>query len=384
MNTATHGGLRTAAPSTREALRRGLAGTGAIAVMLAVLLSAPADPLRAQSTAAEPPCDITTTERVVAIGDVHGAYDRFVAMLRGAGLIDARQRWVGGRARLVQTGDVLDRGPDSRKVIDLLRKLDGEASRAGGRVHALLGNHEFMRIVGDWRYVSVGEFKAFQTGESAALRDRVHELNAGLADKRARAEKREFNEREYRAQFMKDFPLGYFDMQLAFGKDGDYGKWVRSRIAAVRINGVLFMHGGVSDMVANLGCEGLNAEVQRNLAAIPVPPEQLTSLLSSREDGPLWYRGMASEPEASFEPMLDSILKRFNVRAVVIGHTPVANGQITTRFNGRVVLIDTGMLNGEFFPKGTASALEMQGNALAAVYEDGRRVPLTAQSPATK
>ena len=369
MNTATHRSLRTAAT---------------IAVVLAVLFSAPAGPPRAQSNAAEPPCDITTTERVVAVGDVHGAYDRFVAMLRGAGLIDGRQRWTGGRARLVQTGDVLDRGPDSRKVIDLLRKLENEASRAGGRVHALLGNHEFMRIVGDWRYVSAGEFKAFQTGESAALRDRVHELNAGLADKRARAEKRDFNEREYRAQFMKDFPLGYFDMQLAFGKDGDYGKWVRSRIAAVRINGVLFMHGGVSDMVANLGCEGLNAEVQRNLAAIPVPPEQLTSLLSSREDGPLWYRGMASEPEASFEPMLDSILKRFNVRAVVIGHTPVATGQITGRFNGRVVLIDTGMLNGEFFPKGVPSALEMQGTTLAAVYEDGRRVPLTAPSTATK
>ena len=356
MNTATHRGLRTATP---------------LAVVLAVLFSARAEPPRAQGAAAELPCDITTTERVVAIGDVHGAYDRFVAMLRGAGLIDARQRWMGGRARLVQTGDVLDRGPDSRKVIDLLRKLESEASRAGGHVHALLGNHEFMRIVGDWRYVSAGEFKAFQTGDSALLRDRVHELNAELAEKRARAEKRDFNPREYRAQFMKDFPLGYFDMQLAFGKDGDYGKWVRSRIAAVRINGVLFMHGGVSDMVANLGCEGLNAEVQRNLAAVPVPAEQLTSLLSSREDGPLWYRGMASEPEASFEPMLDSILKRFNVRAVVIGHTPVANGQITTRFGGRVVQIDTGMLTSVYL-SGRPSALEIDGDRWTAIYEDGR------------
>jgi hypothetical protein len=367
--------------SGRKATRP--AKAGAIAVVLAVLCSPP-EPSRAQGSAAEAPCDIATTERVVAIGDVHGAYDRFVAMLRAANLIDNRQRWIGARARLVQTGDVLDRGPDSRKVIDLLRKLDNEASRAGGRVHALLGNHEFMRLVGDWRYVSAGEFKAFQTADSADLRDRVREMNADLAAKRARAEKREFNEREYRAQFLKDFPLGYFDMQIAFGKEGEYGKWVRSRPAAVRINGVLFMHGGVSNMVADLGCEGLNAEVQRNLTAVPVPAEQLTSLLSSREDGPLWYRGMASEPEASFEPMLDSILRRFNVRAVVIGHTPVATGQITTRFGGRVVLIDTGMLNGEFFPKGAASALEMQGNSLAAVYEDGRRVPLTAPLLATK
>ena len=351
-------------------------------VLLAVLFSAPSEPSRAQGSSAERPCDITTAERVVAIGDVHGAYEPFVAMLRGAGLIDGRQRWVGGRARLVQTGDILDRGPDSRKVIDLVRKLEGEAARDGGRVHALLGNHEFMRIVGDWRYVSAGEFKAFQTGESAGLRDRVHDLNAELAEKRARAEKKEFNEREYRAQFMKDFPLGHFDMQLAFGKDGDYGKWVRSRVAAVRINGVLFIHGGVSDAVANLGCDGLNAEVGRDLGAAPVPAEKITTLLSAKEDGPLWYRGMASEPESSFEPMLDSILKRLDVRAVVIGHTPVASGQITTRFGGRVVLIDTGMLNGEFYPKGAASALEMRGNTMTAMYQDGRRLPLTV-SPAT-
>jgi hypothetical protein len=361
VNTATH---------------RGLSATAA-AVVLAVLFAAPSEPSRAQVSTAERPCDITTAERVVAIGDVHGAYEPFVAMLRGAGVIDARQRWVGGRARLVQTGDILDRGPDSRKVMDLLRKLEGEASRAGGRVHALLGNHEFMRLVGDWRYVSAGEFKAFQTGESAGLRDRVHDLNAELAEKRARAEKKEFNEREYRAQFMKDFPLGYFDMQLAFGKDGDYGKWVRSRVAAVRINGVLFIHGGVSDAVANLGCDGLNAEVGRDLGAAPVPADKITTLLSAKEEGPLWYRGMASEPESAFEPMLDSILKRLDVRAVVIGHTPVANGQITTRFGGRVVLIDTGMLNGEFYPKGVASALEMRGNTMTAIYQDGRRLPLT-------
>jgi len=320
----------------------------------------------------------------VAIGDVHGAYDRFVGMLRAAGLINDRQRWAGGRARRAQTGDVLDRGPDSRKVVDLLIRLEREAAAAGGRVHALVGNHEFMRLVGDWRYVSVGEYRAFENSESADLRERVHALNAELAAKKARAENGKFNEREYRAQFFKDFPLGYFEMQRAFGKDGEYGKWVRSRVAAVKINGMLFIHGGVSDKVANLGCQGLNAEVQRDLAAAPVPADKISSLLSATEDGPLWYRGMADEPEDAFEPILDSILRRLDARAVVIGHTPIASGQITTRFGGRVVLIDTGMLGGEFYPKGAASALETRDGALAAIYTDGRRVAITAPAVATK
>jgi DNA-binding PadR family transcriptional regulator len=98
----------------------------ALAVALLCALYGPTPEPSAQ--AVEAPCEIRTTERVVAIGDVHGAHDQFVAILRSAGLIDRRDRWVGGRARLVQTGDILDRGSDSKKVIDLLRRLERDAA----------------------------------------------------------------------------------------------------------------------------------------------------------------------------------------------------------------------------------------------------------------
>jgi Calcineurin-like phosphoesterase len=88
--------------------------------------------------AASASCGIDGVDRIVAVGDVHGAYDRFVEILQTAGLVDNRQRWSGGRAHLVQLGDALDRGPDSRKVLDFLRRLEGEAAAAGGAVHALL------------------------------------------------------------------------------------------------------------------------------------------------------------------------------------------------------------------------------------------------------
>ena len=324
----------------------------------------------------EPPCDIRTSERVVVVGDVHGAYDRFVAILRSAGVIDRRDRWTGGRAHLVQTGDVLDRGSDSRRVIDLLRRLEREAASAGGRVHALLGNHEFMRLVGDWRYVSAGELKAFTNGDSADLRERVHAALAAQQESRARAEKRAFDPAEYRAQFMKDIPLGYIEMKTAFDT-GDYGRWIKSRAAAVRINDVLFLHGGISERVSELGCEGVNKAIQEDIAALPVPPEKIMSLLASTEDGPLWYRGMASEPEEAFAPTLEVILQRMKARAVVIGHTPMTKGRIQTRFGGRVVLVDTGMLNGEFYPGGVPSALELREGAFTGIYLD-RREPIAA------
>jgi hypothetical protein len=368
-----------AVPGARSAPKRHCnqprSGLRAAAALGITVLLASRHPTPA-AQALEPPCDIQTSERVVAIGDIHGAYDQFVGILRTAGLIDRRDRWSGGRARLVQTGDVLDRGSDSRKVVDLLRRLEREAASAGGRVHVLLGNHEFMRLVGDWRYVSAGEMKAFTTADSADLRERVHAAVAQQQESRARAEKRPFDRTLYRQQFMKDIPLGFIEMKTAF-EAGEYGRWAKSRVAAVRINDVLFLHGGISERVSSLGCEGVNEAIESDIASLPVPPEEIVSLLASTEYGPLWYRGLASEPEDAFAPALETILQRMKARAVVVGHTPVPNGRIQTRFGGRVVLIDTGMLNGEFYPGGAPSALELRGDTFMAIYLDGRQ-PLEA------
>src|SRR5579872_3083347 len=82
--------------------------------------------------------------RIVAVGDVHGDYNQFVSVLQAAGVLDRKAKWAGGKTHLVQVGDVLDRGPDSRKVMDLLMELESQAQKAGGQVHPLLGNHETM------------------------------------------------------------------------------------------------------------------------------------------------------------------------------------------------------------------------------------------------
>ena len=50
---------------------------------------------------------------------------------------------------------------------------------------------------------------------------------------------------------MQDIPLGFIEMRTAFDSDGEYGRWMRSRVAAVKINEVLFLHGGVSEKVAD-------------------------------------------------------------------------------------------------------------------------------------
>src|SRR5690606_26650725 len=78
--------------------------------------------------------------RVVAIGDLHGDLSATRAALRLAGAIDERDRWVGGRLVVVQTGDQLDRGDDEPEILALFERLAVEAEAAGGAVHSLLGN----------------------------------------------------------------------------------------------------------------------------------------------------------------------------------------------------------------------------------------------------
>ena len=78
------------------------------------------------------------------IGDIHGQIDKATAALREAGLIDGSGRWAGGAATLWFMGDYFDRGPDGIAAIDLVRRLQGEATAGGGRVGALLGNHDVL------------------------------------------------------------------------------------------------------------------------------------------------------------------------------------------------------------------------------------------------
>jgi len=81
-----------------------------------------------------------------AVSDVHGHIEDLVAALRRVGLLDADLAWSGSQARLSFLGDYFDRGPHGIAVVDLVRRLQDEACAAGGRVDALIGNHEILAL----------------------------------------------------------------------------------------------------------------------------------------------------------------------------------------------------------------------------------------------
>jgi hypothetical protein len=96
-------------------------------------------------------------KRRIVIGDVHGELAGLKEILLHAGLIDDHDSWAGGGSLLIQVGDVIDRGPDSRECLGLLRSLQSQAPEAGGQVVRLCGNHELMLLQGDYRYVDYSD-----------------------------------------------------------------------------------------------------------------------------------------------------------------------------------------------------------------------------------
>ena len=235
-------------------------------------------------------------ERIVAIGDVHGDYDNFFQVLQEAGIVNRRGNWRAGDTHLVQLGDLPDRGPDTERIIELMMKLERQARRRGGMVHVLIGNHEAMNMLGDLRYVHPGEFEAFVNRNSQRLHERYYEL---VLQSRRAAEPDFEPGPEFREQFDNEIPLGYVEHRLAWGPEGDYGSWVLEHNAIIRINRTLFLHGGISPALLGTSMETINQGVHSELSMgeagqrTEAPPG-----LATREDGPLWYRGLAINDEA--------------------------------------------------------------------------------------
>ncbi len=269
--------------------------------------------------------------RIVAVGDLHGDYEAYQAILTDAKLIDAKGRWAGGKAVFLQTGDVPDRGPDSLKILRHLMKLEGQARRKGGKVVALIGNHEAMNMTGDLRYVTPAEFAAFRTRKSERLRSRY--FTAHRDELKARYGGA-LNDDEVRAKFEAEFPPGYLEHRLAWAPSGEIGKWVLSHDTVAEIGGTLFVHGGLSDAYATMSVDDISASVRAALRATP-PGSILTD-----EAGPLWYRGNIVDDEAA-SAEAESVLARFKADRLVVGHTPSLDG-IRDHHHGKVIQIDTG------------------------------------------
>ena len=350
----------------------------------------------------------TGVERVVAMSDPHGAYDAMVTTLTNAGIVDGEMAWSGGETHLVITGDLLDRGADSRKIMDLVMRLESEAVDSGGMVHLTLGNHEVMNLVGDIRYVAQGEYAAFADEEDA---DEREEWFQRFRSEASLLSEMISDEATLRAEFDKTRPPGFYGHRQAFGSEGKYGRWLLQKPLMVVVNNTAYVHGGLPPMIADLTLEQLNEEMGSqigdyvrqlevlNRAGLVDPAvgfyehvavaERLTADAAAEADiraasqtvialnsapvhdpqGPLWYRGTVSCSILSEGDVLARALEALGASRLVIGHTPTLTRQIVQRFDGRVIEIDTGMLKSSY--NGSGNALVIEGDSVSVINESG-------------
>ena len=120
------------------------------------------------------PSILPACPKIIAIGDLHGDFDALMISLKRAGIIDSQGSWVAGSTIVVQVGDVLDRGGrgssvtskddlEELQILNFLYKLNRQALLCNppGRVITLLGNHELMNMIGDFRFATKEHISGF-------------------------------------------------------------------------------------------------------------------------------------------------------------------------------------------------------------------------------
>jgi len=259
--------------------------------------------------------------RILTVSDIHGEYDAFVEFLQNAGVIDGQRRWTWGDGHLVVLGDVFDRGDGVTECLWLIHRLEGEAKAAGGAVHLVLGNHEMMALQGDLRYTN----------------------------------------EKYLKGIVKMTGIGYPDL---FGAETELGRWLRTKPAAVRIDDVLFVHGGLGPAALQRGLSlaDINGTMRKSIdmSSMALFFSDLPFFLIGSE-GPLWYRGYFGPGSGYPQIMpaqLDSVLAAYGAKTVVVGHSENGVIPIKREYGGKVYGVDViveklGGLSGLLYENGT-------------------------------
>ena len=304
---------------------------------------------------------------IIAVGDIHGDYEAFRSILSEASLIDSDGDWTGGDKIFVQTGDIPDRGPDTRRILEHLQKLQKQAKKSKGEVVTLLGNHEALNITRDLRYVHKGEYDAFTNKRSDRVRNQTYEANRQNIELSYQEKDPTLTPEDIKRQWEAEYPLGALEHQVAWSPRGEVGKWVIKNKAVAIVNGNLFAHGGLSEKYTAYDISDINKAAKQALK------NQDLSLESIINDplGPLWYRGLVQRDAAkpiegestlSREEELNLILDRYDAKRVIVGHTPSVSG-IKAHFGSKLIQIDTGA---SAYYSGTRSYLRIEGDKVYA------------------
>jgi len=228
---------------------------------------------------------IQSDGRIAVFGDIHGQFNSMIAMLRYNKIIDENNNWLWSNGQVVFTGDIFDRGDKVTECLWLLFKLKIQAQKEGGDVHLLLGNHEMMALLFDNRYV---------------------------------------DEKYIHAAHAYKYHYSHF-----FGPHTVMGKWLRSLNTLIRINKLLFVHGGLSPklMEKKLSIKKINQKMRYHINNYTQLEDTTLVDIFLYSESPLWYRGYLSRTEKYSRISLKEVVETLDFYesiVIIFGHTPVA------------------------------------------------------------
>jgi hypothetical protein len=249
--------------------------------------------------------------RVVAIGDIHADIDALRSALRTAGAINARDEWVGGALTIVQLGDLIGRSNDEKEVLDYFFDLQRRARKAGGTVHALIGNHEVFGGRLDNQAVGPNPFPAWE--QLAGLKRDDPRLRHLPPNARARG--------------------------AALMPGGPYARQIAELPVVLKLGETVFVHGGVVPRWARYGVDRINREVRDWLRGERAEPD--SALGVDDGDRVMWTRQFSASVTPADCDVLAESLKILGARRMIVAHT--VHEEITARCNERVWAVDVGM-----------------------------------------
>jgi hypothetical protein len=225
--------------------------------------------------------------RVVAIGDLLGDRERSERALSLAGVVSSDGRWSGGSTIVVQLGDLTLPGPDTKAVLERWMALGDEAAAAGGKVVVVLGEHETLDLLGEWKQIAPADIRSFGDGGGR------------------------------KAALSANEPLG---------------RWLRARDAAVDVAGSVFVHGGIGEKWAEVELSVLSSQVRAAIAKTG-PAFVLGA------EGPLRYRGILRNDAVAGCGELAKTLVRLGAERMVVGHGSPPSGRPEMRCGGQAIWV---------------------------------------------
>ena len=263
-------------------------------------------------------------KRIISIGDIHGDFDVFIKSLLLGGVIDINNKWISSNTIVIQLGDQVDSvraelvakkkefGRFSFfKINNLIKKLDKQARKKNSRIVSLLGNHEIMNLIGDFRYT--GNTELLQTTD---------DINSSEKDMIE-------NRKKY---FLKNK-----DLRLDFACN---------RNMIIKIGSWLFVHGGlILEIIKEYNIEQINKIASNFILGKKMNPIDIKKILDYNPKSPIWNRDFGvNNVDCKY---LYKTLKFLNLKHMVIGHTIQSKG-INSKCSNSLWRIDIGLSNRKF------------------------------------